>query len=259
VTVTFSEAITGPNGADFSWSSVKPGDALAVYHIKVTGAGYDTIANALDNIASFSRFVNDSTIEFGMSNGKDITANNYFNIKSQAGQIFDSRPSTGNPPVADNRKAQVTVVSGLPPKITVVPNPSKPTFVHAGEGYGPGEFYFRNEPQAREWVKREGAGTVITFQIPPPSAGDTIKGVVNVYDVIGNLVNHGETDNVLASLKYNKNDTKSEYSYDIYWNGSNSRGQKVAPGTYRTVVYLTYKSAAKTENKRLWGLVGIAY
>jgi fibro-slime domain-containing protein len=257
ITVTFSEKIMGPNGNPYDASKVKPGDVLAVYR-QTDSTQFDTLWTALDGITS-SRFTDDTTLVFNMTNKKDITMNHYFNIKSQSGLIFDNRPLAGNPPVIDNRKAQVEVINDLPPKITVVPNPSQPTFVHAGEGYGPGNLYFRNESKARDWVKREAAGTVVTFQIPPPSPGETIEGHITIFDVVGNLVNQAETGNVLASLKFNIKDLKSAYPYDIYWNGSNSRGQKVAPGSYRTVVYLTYRSPSKTQKVRLWGTAGISY
>jgi hypothetical protein len=252
VTVTFSEPITGPGGGQFAWSTVKPSDVLMVYRLNAAGTGYDTLYNALDSITSFAQVVNDSTIKFTMTNGKDITANDYMNIKTNAGQVFDAK---GNAPVADNRKAPVKLIGALPPRIIAVPNPSGPTFVHEQ----PGVLNFQNNPDARNWVRKEHAGTVITFQLSRiTSADERVEGNIVIYDAVGNLVMSAHNDNALT-FDPTKTTDSSAYVYDIYWNGSNGQGLKVAPGVYRTVVYLTYTSSAKSEKKRLWGTVGITY
>jgi hypothetical protein len=159
--------------------------------------------------------------------------------------------------VTDNRKVQVQVINALPPKIIAVPNPSGPTFAHTSQGYGPGQLVFKNEPNARTWVRTERQGTVLTFQISPPKQGDLVEGYLKIFDVIGNVVIQANTKNALASVPSNPNN--SAVNYDIYWNGSNEKGTKVAPGVYRTVIYLTYRSATNTEQKRLQGTVGISY
>jgi len=252
VVVTFSEPITGPGGSPFAWSKVKPSDVLAVYRKDPSGTGYDTIYMALDSIVSFAELVNDSTIKFTMANGVDLTTNDFMNIKIQAGQIFDTK---GNAPVSDNRKAQVQVVGALPPRIIAVPNPSGPTFVHEA----PGVLKFQHNPNARDWVRLEHAGTVITFQITPlTSAGETVEGNLIIYDAVGNLVASAHTDNALT-YDPSKTSDSSAYAYDIYWNGSNGQGLKVAPGVYRAVIFLSYTSPAKSEKKKLWGIVGISY
>jgi fibro-slime domain-containing protein len=253
ITVTFSEPITGPGGTQFAWSTVKPSDVLAVYHLNAAGTGYDTLYNALDGIAQFSQVIGDSIVKFTVTNGNDITQNDFMNIKVTAGQIFDAR---GNAPVTDNRKAPVKIIGALPPRIIAVPNPSGPTFLHEQ----PGTLNFVNNPNARNWVRVERAGTVITFKIAIPSTpGEIVTGYLKIYDAVGNTVITADSKDVMASLKSSGANDSSAYDYDIYWNGSNEMGFKVAPGVYRTVVYLTYTSPAKSEKKRLWGTVGITY
>ena len=182
ITVTFSEPITGPGGGQFAWSTVKPSDVLTVYKLNAAGTGYDTLYNALDSITSFAQVVNDSTVKFTMTNGNDITSSDYINIKSSAGQIFDTR---GNAPVIDNRKAPVKLIGALPPRIIAVPNPSGPTFFHEQ----PGVLNFQNNPNARTWVRTERAGTVITFQLSRlTSADERVEGNIVIYDAVGNLV-----------------------------------------------------------------------
>jgi fibro-slime domain-containing protein len=259
ITVTFSEPINGPSGGSFAWATVKPSDVFTVYRIKgyqrdSTGAIidtlYDTLTNALDGITAFTQAaVGDTAIKFTMTNGKEIRSTDYMNLKSGSGQLFDAK---GNNPVVDNRKAPVKVIGALPPRILAVPNPSGPTFRHEQAGV----LNFQNNPEARNWVRKEGKGTVITFTISPPLAGETVTGAIRIYDAVGNLVISADTNNVLSSVPAS---VDSSYNYDIYWNGSNANRMRVAPGVYRAIVYLTYTSPGKTQKKRLWGTVGITY
>src|SRR5271157_5203946 len=110
VTVIFSEPIAGQGGSQFVWSTVKPSDVFSVYRLNAAQTGYDTLSTMLDSIVSFTQMVNDSTLRFSMTNGNDITTNDYMNIKVAAGQIFDAR---GNAPVFVNRKALVAVAVGI--------------------------------------------------------------------------------------------------------------------------------------------------
>jgi len=73
---------------------------------------------------------------------------------------------------------------------------------------------------------------------------------------VGNVVNQADT-----VINYNPAaDTSTTIQYNSYWNGSNSRGMKVAPGLYSTVVYLSYHSATIGKKLvKLWGIIGIAY
>jgi hypothetical protein len=270
VDVTFSEPIQGANGSQFTPAGVKPSVVLIDYRKNADGT-WDTInifspvvaPNGIDSlyINSFSREVNDSTLEFVMTNGKDLTTNDYVNINTAANLIYDSRSRTGGgagvPPVVDNQKVQVKVNNATPNKIIAVPNPSGPIFTRPGEQ--PGNFSFANNPVARDWVRQDRAGTVITFDLSPPKvAGDSISADCRIFDVVGNVVTQADT-----VLKYNTANSAQDtttITYNAYWNGSNSRGLKVSPGLYSTAVYLTYYYATKPKQLvKLWGVIGIAY
>ncbi|HUI91244.1 MAG TPA: hypothetical protein VLX68_03255, partial [Chitinivibrionales bacterium] len=190
--------------------------------------------------------------------GKDLTSNEYLSISIDS-QVTDQAHK--NYPDDNNRKVPVYIQPVPPDKIVPVPNPSKPTFVHSGQGYGPGQLVFKNEPNARDWVRREGAGTVLTFQITPPSdSTQTVHGSIKIFDVVGNLVNEASTDDVISSLNVDRSNLKSQYTYDIYWNGSNEKGTKVAAGIYGTIAYVTYETPGKpNQTSRLLGTVGISY
>jgi len=129
VRVTFSEPIQGPNGSPFSPANVAPQSVLNVFR-KNSGSmtEFDTI-NTLSSVAapngidsfsvrSFSRLINDSTLEFIMTNGKDLTSSDYLNINITSNQIFDNRSRSGGgigmPPVVNNRVAQVKIISSYP-------------------------------------------------------------------------------------------------------------------------------------------------
>ncbi len=243
ITVTFSEPITGPGGSQFAWSTVKPSSVLTVYLPNPSGTGYDTLYNALDSIASFAQVIGDSIVKFTVTNGNDITQNDYMNIKVTAGQIFDAR---GNAPVTDNRKAPVKVIGALPPRIIAVPNPSGPTFLHEQ----PGTLNFANNPNARNWVRLERAGTVITFKIAIPSTpGEVVTGYLKIYDAVGNTVITADSKDVMASLKSNGANDSSAYDYDIYWNGSNEKGTQGGARclSHRCLPYLHFSRQEREE------------
>jgi hypothetical protein len=64
-----------------------------------------------------------------------------------------------------------------------------------------------------------------------------------------------------TSIGYNPaQDTATTIQYNAYWNGSNSRNMRVAPGLYSTLVYLEYYSPVKPKQLvKMWGVIGIAY
>ena len=107
-------------------------------------------------------------------------------------------------------------------------------------------------PYARDWVRTDRSGVVLTFDVSPridPSTGklERVTGLLKIYDMIGNTVfsldSTGSRDGIFPS-KWAGTDT-STFHFDMYWNGSNSRGMRVAPGIYRTMLYLKYEHDAR--------------
>jgi fibro-slime domain-containing protein len=250
VTVTFSEPI-GTAGGDFK-TVLAPDSVFRVWVRTTTAAGKDTMvenAAMLSGIISGFQVENSTTVSFYMTNGNDLTSYDYINLSvdSTGKHITDKNPPLVNPPVATNQKVQVQIKSGPPTVVRAVPNPTGPTFVHERAG----TFTFVDNPQARDWVRTERAGAVITFQVA--NTGEVIKGKINIYDAVGNLVAQASVDNVLARLRPSATASGSIYNYDLYWNGSNMNGEKVAPGAYAVRVSLSNSS------KPLWTTVGMAY
>jgi hypothetical protein len=250
VTVVFSEKIFDKDGGSFKVSN-QPGLVFTVWKRNSQG-GFDLVPGVLDSILHFATVINDSTLQFDMLNGKDLTSNEYLSI-STARQVTDQAHK--NYPDDINRKVPVYITPIPPDRIVPVPNPSGPTFVRQRAS----EFYFAHNPSARDWVRTDRAGTVLTFQIAPPTdSTQIVKGYIKIYDVVGNLVNQASTDDVVRSLNVDKSNSKSSYTYDIYWNGSNAKGTKVAAGIYGTYAYITYETPGKPKlTSRLLGTIGI--
>jgi hypothetical protein len=259
VTVTFSEPV-GTNGNEFT-KAMPPSGIFRVWEMHVSLSGdttYSEVPGMLTGITEFFQVENNGlSVSFYMSNDKDLTTRHYLNIVfDSTGRITDKDPPLVNAPVLDNRRVQVTVKSEPAREILVVPNPSAPTFVRQR----PGELHLEHQPNARGWVRQDGAGTVMTFRIAP-ATGEKVTGYLKIYDVVGNVVSSVDSSKSPGGIvppSWASSDS-SAYDYDIYWNGSNSQGSKVAAGVYRAMLFLKYTDqAGKARNTKLMGTVGIS-
>jgi hypothetical protein len=258
VTVTFSEPI-GTNGNDFT-KALPPAGVFRVWEMQVDANGdttYTEVTGILTGIAEFFKVENNGlSVSFYMSNGKDLTTRDYLNIVfDSSGRLTDKNPPLVNGPVRDNQRVEVIVRSEPAREILVVPNPSVPTFVRQR----PGELHLENQPNARQWVRLDGGGTVMTFRIAP-ATGEKVTGYLKIYDVIGNVVfsvDSSKSQGGIVPPSWASSDS-SAHDYDIYWNGSNSKGTKVAAGVYQAMLYLKYTDqAGNARNTKLLGRVGI--
>ncbi|MGB7567936.1 MAG: fibro-slime domain-containing protein [Chitinivibrionales bacterium] len=281
VTVTFSEPIATIQGNDFLINSAIP--SMVFYTWKDT-AGIlvpDTIllaCNMAPNypcISSFSKIIDASTVQFTMSNNMTIFNYNYFNIRIPP-QISDraNTAGAGNLPDSTNQRVQAQI-NGVVAPLVIGPNPATPTFLKPNGGdpsipsypLDPSVIDFKNDPTATQFIKQHGTGTVLRITISPGDSG-RVTGYLKIYDVVGNLVNQasrdGANDNLMQELTnyYGTGatkDTSGNYNYDIYWDGVNAKGMKVAPGVYHAFMYLTtYNHLGTIVNKsRQQGIVGI--
>jgi hypothetical protein len=251
VTITFSEPIS-TNGNDFN-KALAPATVLHVWTKQTIAGGRDTMI-AMDTVLSgitgfFQLENNNTTLSFYMTNSKDLTSRDYISLVTDtAGKLVADRSSPPNVPVLVNQKVQVTVRAEPPKGIKVVPNPSGPTFVHEKAG----EMHLAYNPNARDWVRTEGAGVVLTFKVAPrlnPATGrlERVTGNLKIYDMIGNQVFSLDSSSSVAGIfpsTWSASDS-STHDFDMYWNGSNSKGMRAAPGIYRTMLFLKYESEAK--------------
>ena len=259
VTVVFSEPI-GTNGNDFN-SSLAPGSVILVWQKQTTAAGTDTFVQVpvmLSGIKDFFQVDSNISVVFYMTNGNDLTSLDYLSLSSDStGKSLSDRSGLVNAPDANNKKVQVVISSPPVRQILVAPNPSSPTFNRERAG----ELHLAYQPNARTWVRQDGAGSILTFKIVPV-AGQIITGRLLIYDAIGNTVALADSSNSSTGIIPPSwiSSTSSTYDYDIYWNGSNARGLRCAAGVYRTFLVLWYKSANGSGTKsisRLQGTVGI--
>lgn len=268
VTITFSEPIS-TNGNNFN-TSLAPVIVLHVWLKGTTPDGRDTMI-ARDTILKginefFNLENNNTTLSFYMSNSNDLTSRDYISIVvDTTGRDLADRSTPANIPVFDNQKIEVVVRSQPPKQLIVAPNPSGPNFTHISSPYnnGPGQMHLEFNPYARDWVRTDRSGVVLTFDVSPridPSTGklERVTGLLKIYDMIGNTVfsldSTGSRDGIFPS-KWAGTDT-STFHFDMYWNGSNSRGMRVAPGIYRTMLYLKYEHDARPV--KYLGTVGIS-
>ena len=237
VYVYLSEKITQPGGAPFNTNN-QPIVTLQIWNFDAATRN-DTM---LTGIPNYARIINDSVLVFGMSNGNDLTSSNWVNIKIN--QIQDRN---GNVTPADNKKVRV-VIEGMIVTIKAYPNPSGPTVARSPEYTN---LQFTHNPNARTWVDIDHSGIVITIgNLTPPENGGKVKGWLKIYDAVGNSVNWMKSDDIFATLN-------GQSYMDIYWNGLNSQGMKVAPGIYRAVVYIDYPSFSNVRDVKVVKKIGV--
>jgi fibro-slime domain-containing protein len=254
IAVTFSEKIVDPLGNDFL--------AVAGHQPVLTFWAYnlqgDTLKKMFEGITTYlknpSTYVFTSsgdtgmTVYFLMSNGQLLNDQNLVNILTPSSQIKDK--NSGNVPTPVNQKVRVRMKG--PPIITIYPNPSPSNFTRIPPGF----LDLVHNDNARTWVKNDHSGIVISLgNIFRPSADQgTVKAYLKIYDVVGNIVNSATTNDL---LKLNSGPSVQQ-TVDIYWNGSNAKGMKVAPGVYRTVVYVEYPPKSGYGDAKFINMVGIS-
>jgi fibro-slime domain-containing protein len=245
VTVMMSEPIVSKNGNALS-ASLVPGQMFNVWTIANNG---DTVivAGFLDSIASLFKVVDSRTVQFYLSNGNDLTDRQLINLRSDTAAVADASPQL-NQPVILNQRVPVKIRTDLPELVLIVPNPSKPNLDHEK----PGVLICSHHPQARNWVRVDQAGVLMTFKLMPfQGSSEKIKARLMIYDAIGNLVNSAENSDIIVPEW--RTGATTVHDMDLYWNGSNRQGMTVAPGIYRMFIFLE----TSNQKKKLIGTIGI--
>ncbi len=250
VEVQFSENIFNRSGGQFTTAN-QPSQTLMAYTL--TPTGYVAIDTMFSNIVGFNSNQPDSVLFFTMTNGANLTDTNYVNIVTPNCLIQDQY---GNVPPEDNHRCRVAI-TGNAISLVAFPNPSRGTYKHPTSSGNNGDIDLFDQPQASQWVQRDNAGFVLQLQgVNWPQIGTGNVGAhLEIYDIVGNLVNSAQTDNLLKnSVQGNSNST----SVSIYWNGGNHKGMLLAPGVYRAVVYITYPAnTLNYKNARLITKLGV--
>jgi len=221
------------------------------------------------------------TLSFYLKNGKVGPPNDYINITTsdQPNAVVDQTnlvdKARGNVPLANNRKVQMTYGDGLDGKMKAIPNPASPDPLRVredGKKVEAGKIFADHDGSAVRDI-RDGyaGGTVFEVSLFVPRTTDSdgnpisrndpprVMCQLKVYDLAGNLVISGQSNDAMGGTA-SSGDTKLH----LYWNGYNAKKMKVAPGTYRMVVYISYKGTIHPDDKQFakdkkyTGLVGIS-
>jgi fibro-slime domain-containing protein len=149
----------------------------------------------------------------------------------------------------------ITVIPNVDMVINSFPNPSEATLKRIStdsiviENVVPG-----GRSTVKNWVIADGAGIVISLggiARPDPSiTTEPVKLTLKVYDVVGNSVTWTNEPDL-----FKQGQTPMEVN--LYWNGMNKKGMKVAPGVYRAIVYVDYPSSSKIRDIRSVRKIGI--
>jgi fibro-slime domain-containing protein len=246
VKVWFSEKIYNQTGGTFPLTNIPVETFIAWWGFTGTALADSLISG----ITVFVKNSGDTLLVFSMSNSKNLTSENWINIRASSALIRDAR---GNLPADNNRRVQVQIQTIL--VINAFPNPSGVTVKRIPndsiviENVVPG-----GRSVVKDWVTADRAGTVISLGgIARPDTARTRKPVtltMKIYDAVGNSVTWTRTEDLFKS-----GSTPSEVN--LYWNGINKRGMKVAPGIYRASVYVNYPPAAKIQDIKSVKIIGI--
>jgi hypothetical protein len=249
VKVFMSEKVKAADGSAFTIAN-QPLQTFNVWD----SSGTVRLDTMLAGINGFYTILSDSVLIFVMKNGRDLTSSNWMNIKSDKRPLCDKN---GNFPTDRNQKVRVEVINSQTVTIRVGPNPAGATTKRIPDG----TIYFDYQHNSADWswIKADKAGTVITLvNLPVPGpAGQkaAVTAYLKIYDIIGNLVNWSSAGNIFEGDPITGGIVPQK---NIYWNGLNKEGMKVAPGVYRTVVYIDYHGAGRIQNAKIITKIGIA-
>ena len=216
----------------------------------------DSMLVGIDNLQSAGTDV----LTFLALNGVDIAPRHYVSIRtvivgSDTTAYITDRANNPNLPEYDNRKVRVVIKGIMPDRVILAPNPTRPTAAHAR----PGVLDVRHNSNAKNWVSRENAGVLMRFTIKIPEDRSVwISCYIRIYDMVGNPVISGSSDDILKSLPADAlNGSVSVYDVDMYWNGINKAGMPVAPGAYRLAVTLDSNNPEYRKKVPLTNVIGI--
>ena len=216
------------------------------------------------------------TLKFYLKSGKVGPPNDYINIRTSdqktnpVDQTKVVDKSASNVPLANNRKVALTYGDEPNGSMKAIPNPASPSDKHVDAG----KINATHDDKAVAGIKNgDWGGTVfeVTLYVPgakdangnpiDPSKQPKVKCQLKVYDLAGNLVISGKNDDAMGGS------SGGEFTkLHLYWNGYNSKKMKVAPGTYRMVVLISYTNTGNlskdekefAKDKKYTGLVGIS-
>jgi fibro-slime domain-containing protein len=244
ITIVFSEPVVRAVDGSILGSADAPWKIFYVWEFNSDSNKYVLVDSILIDINTI-KYLSSTSIQFTTSNGNDISSRNYISLNDSIPYVKDG---SGNIPILNNKPAIVSIINSKLPELRSVPNPATPTFTRVGAG----TFNIAHEANGRTWVRTDGGGTVLTFSIVVPDINDKdikLRCIVKIHDLAGNLVQSNVNEDILMTIPQSVKGYVTKYDIDLYWNGSNAAGMKVAPGVYKAVVYLEYYGVSTVPSK----------
>jgi len=211
------------------------------------GRGIAVDEGRLDGIPPPMRVAGD-TIQFSLGSRlnplADLTTSHFINIRvnTSADPASHLGDNAGNVQgFYCNRVVPITYGNAPPMEAKTIPNPSSPT--PNNPVAKPGDLNPWHDPTAADWVRDNKGGSIVRVPVYVPGATEgKVRCQIKVYDLVGNLVHAAKTDDLAGKSGSHLQANQEKYvDIDLYWNGYNSKGMKVAPGTYRLIVQFDYE------------------
>jgi fibro-slime domain-containing protein len=237
VTIKLSERVETGGSQGLVTVESDPADVFKMWEKDGDNFIFEDLLSKIDN---FNR-ISGETFEFTMKNGKEITDRNYVNIFWDDSLIADEK---GNYTHERNQKVPLKLI-GKFIAVDILPNPSRPT-TRIGDP-GKLELIDRSRNDAFKLVNENG-GAIIRITVLRPSDTTTLKVTIKVYDIAGNQVISAKNDNVFNG-HYSSADSSNIVYLHYYWNCTNAKGMKVAPGHYKVIAWFDYSSPKYKDEK----------
>jgi fibro-slime domain-containing protein len=239
ISIVLSEKISKGGASNLVTVESDPPMVFKIWE-KVNGA-FVYEDSMLVNIANFDNIkdsANLSVLLFKMTNGHEITSDDWVNIFYENKLIADEKSNYTH---ELNQRVRFVVLGDIV-LFSVIPSPAVPTT----QLTGPGEIKFvPSKKQAMDDIKKAGGGTIFKFTLSNTSDSIRVDIKVKVYDVIGNQVASLPLQKNVKVLKDDDSDS-TLFSLLFEFGGVNEKGMKVAPGQYKAIAWINYSSKLKS-------------
>jgi fibro-slime domain-containing protein len=249
ISIVLSEKVSKGGGSNLVTVESEPQMVFKIWEKVNNNFLYEEFM--LKDIKNFDRIREDSgsvsIFYFKMTNGQDITNNDWVNIHYENRLIADEK---NNYTQELNQRVKFIVYGNIV-KFSIIQNPAVPTTNLTP----PGEVKFvKSAREAYKHIHDAGGGTVFKLTITnlPDSVRMDIK--LKVYDVVGNQVASSPTIKDLRALKDDQQDS-TVTTLLFEYGGTNEKGMKVAPGQYKVIAWINFSS--KYKNLKIGQIFGV--